>query len=198
MQDFLISLSTDHLYLVYLFVIFTACIEGPILALVFGVLIKLGYFPLIPIYLALMLGDLFGDTIWYLIGRHFGHPFVKKYGHFFSISVERILKVEKIFHKYQTSILIISKLTTGFGFAIVTLFTAGLVKVPFRYYIFLNFIGQFFWTALLLTVGYYFSHFYLAVDGVLGKMATVAGLIILIVAFLGFSKYVKHRLTEEK
>ncbi len=195
MQEFLIKLSTDHVYLVYLFIIFTACIEGPILSVLFGILIKLGYFSFAPIYVALMLGDVFGDTIWYGIGRFYGYSFVGKYGRHFGITPDRIKKVEHIFHKYTKSILIISKLTTGFGFAIVTLFTAGLVKIPFRTYTGLNFIGQFVWTALLIGVGFYFSHLYVTFDTIFARLSLIALFILLVIGFVGFGKYVKHRMS---
>jgi membrane-associated protein len=197
MEEWLIQLSEHHAIWVYLFTAVFASIQGPTLALIFGVLLKLGYFSIIPVYVSLMVGELIGDTIWYMIGKNLGHPFVRKYGKFFSISEDRIKQVEHIFHRYTKSILIISKLTTGFGFAIVTLFTAGLVKIPFKQYITLNLLGQFFWTAFCLGFAYFFSNLYLAFDDILGRMFVIALVIILIGAFFGFSGYVKSRLTKE-
>jgi membrane protein DedA with SNARE-associated domain len=195
MKDFLINLSTHHVYLVYILIIMFACLEGPVFSILFGILIRLGYFSFTPIYIALMLGDMVGDTIWYWIGRKFGYPFVRKYGKYFSITEENIHKVERIFHTYQKSILIISKLTTGFGFAIVTLFTAGLVKIPFRTYTALNFLGQFVWTALLIGVGYYFSYLYVTFENSLSRLSLIALFVILVASFIGFSRFIKERMT---
>ncbi len=194
MQEWLISLSNDHTVWVYAFIIIFACIEGPILSIIFGILIKLGYFSFLPIYFALMLGDLVGDTVWYHIGKHLGYGFVIRYGKYFNITVDGIRKVTHVFHKYTKSILIISKLTTGFGFAIVTLFTAGLVRIPFRHYIFLNFIGQFAWTGLLMAFGYFFSNLYITFDHILARMTIIALFLMIVLAFIGFAKYMKKKI----
>lgn len=198
MQEFLIKLSTEHVFWVYLLVICFASIAGPILSLIFGVLIKLGYFPFLPVYIALIMGDLLGDTAWYMVGRKWGHGFIRRFGKFFSVSESAVEKVTHIFKKYSSRILIISKITNGFGFAIVTLITAGLSRVPFAQYLSLNVIGQFVWSGMLIGVGYYFSHAYLAVDGVLGKMSVIALFVCLIAAFLGFAKYIKGRISKDK
>lgn len=196
MQDWLIQLLQDHQYLFYFFVVFICIIEGPILTVLSGILVHLGAFPLIPIYIALVFGDLFGDVVWYWVGRKFGHPFVRKFGKYFSIEEKEISTVTHVFQKYDTRILIISKLTMGLGFSTVTLFTAGLVKVPFKKYFIINAAGQLFWTALLLAIGYIFGEWYSAIEGMLGKLSLV-GLILLVAgALFGYGRYIKRRITQ--
>lgn len=195
MQDWIIHLFQVYPHFVYAIIILVSFIEGPILAMFCGLLVKLGDAPLWPVYLALMLGDLLGDVVWYYVGYHFGNRFIKRFGHYFSVTEEGVNTIKKIFHKYQSHILIISKVTMGFGFALVTLVTAGLVKIPFRQYFILNFLGQFVWTAILLAVGYLFGNLYLTVNGVLGKMSVIALFIVAFVALLGYGKYMKKRMT---
>ncbi|HEX7724355.1 MAG TPA: VTT domain-containing protein [Candidatus Paceibacterota bacterium] len=193
MEAFLISLSTDHSWLVYVLIVVLACAEGPILSLIFGALIKLNYFELLPIYAALMIGDLIGDVIWYEIGKHFAHGFIRRFGKYFSVTENEVGKVTRIFHKYKHRILIISKVSNGFGFALVTLITAGIVRIPFFRYMSINLIGQFVWTGMLLAVGYYFSNWYTQVDSVLGKVSIIALFVLLFAAFLGYRKYVRAK-----
>ncbi len=195
MQEWLLQLFTDHQYLVYAALVIICFIEGPILTVLCGILIKLGGLPIVPIYLALMLGDLIGDVAWYWIGRKAGHPFVRRFGKYFSIEEKEISTVTKIFHKYHSSILIISKVTMGLGFAIVTLFTAGLVKVDFKKYFIINAIGQIIWTGFLLGVGYIFGHWYNALDNVFGKISLIGGVIIVLIVLFGFARYMKKRMT---
>ncbi len=193
MQDWLIQLVTVHPYIVYGIIVITACAEGPILSMIGGVLIKLGYFSFWPLYLALMVGDLIGDVIWYYIGRYFGHGFIRRFGKYFDITEESVVKVTNIFHKYKHRILLISKMTNGFGFALVTLMVAGMVKIPFWRYITINIIGQFVWTGLLLSVGYFFGNLYVTVDSILGKISVVAVFILIFAAFLQYKKYLKKK-----
>jgi membrane protein DedA with SNARE-associated domain len=192
-QAWLIQLVTIHPYVVYGIIVVLACAEGPVLSMIGGVLIKLGYFSFIPLYAALMIGDLIGDAIWYYIGRYFGHRFIKRFGKYFDITEESVAKVTTIFHKYKHHILLISKVTNGFGFALVTLMTAGMVKIPFWRYLAINLIGQFVWTGLLLGIGYFFSNLYLTVDSIIGKMGVVAAFVVVFIGFLQYKKYLSKR-----
>src|SRR3989344_4209620 len=194
MAAWLIEMFANHGYLVYALIIVAACIEGPVLSVVLGALLRLGYFSLWPVYLALMVGDLLGDVLWYGVGRYFGTPFVKRFGRYFSLNESIIERVKIIFHRYQDSILFISKLTTGLGLAIGILITAGIVRIPFDRYFLINTIGQFIWTGMVVGIGYYFSHWYLQVDALLGRVSVVALFVVLVMAFIGFKKYLRARL----
>lgn len=194
MQDWLIYVGNNHEYLVYLIIIVLACAEGPILSMIFGVLIKLGYFSFVPVYAALMIGDLLGDTVWYYVGRKWGHGFISRFGKYVSVTEEKVGIIDRIFHSHKYKILFISKISNGFGFALVTLMTAGIVKIPFAKYLTVNLIGQFIWSGILIGVGYFFSNLYMQVDSVLSKIGIVAFFIILIAAFLGYKNYLKNRI----
>lgn len=147
-------------------VVFVLCIvEGPVVMLASGFLYRLGQFDLVPLYIALIAGDFVADIGWYAVGRFGAWPIINKYGKFLNITPEIIFKIEKRFKTYQNKILIISKLTMGFGFALATLIVAGLLRVDFKKYLVLNFFGGFIWTGLLLTLGYFFGNAYEALVG---------------------------------
>jgi membrane protein DedA with SNARE-associated domain len=193
MQQWLIGMAAVHYVWVYALIILIACAEGPVFSMLFGVVIHLGYFSFWPVYASLMAGDLLGDVIWYEIGRHAGHRFIARFGRYFSITEEGVEKVKKIFQKYHTRILFVSKITNGFGFALVTLMTAGMADIPFWRYLSINVIGQFIWTGLLLSIGYFFGDLYTSVDSILGKIFVAALFVVVFLAFLGYRKYLKQR-----
>jgi len=163
MQQWLIQLVTIHPYLVYGIIIIVAAAEGPILSILLGVLIKLGFFMFIPSYAAVIAGDVISDIGWYYVGMYFGHAFIKRFGKYFSITEGTIEKVTKIFHKYNTPILFASKITNGFGLSLGVLLTAGI------------------------------SGMYLQVYSFFGKASVVGLFIVIIVAFLGFIHYLRKR-----
>ncbi|MCX6715706.1 MAG: VTT domain-containing protein [Candidatus Taylorbacteria bacterium] len=193
MQELLISFSTNHTYLIYALIIILACAEGPVLSMILGVLIKLNYFVLLPIYISLMIGDLLGDIIWYYIGYHFGHRFIGRFGKYFSITEDNVTKVTNIFHKYKYRILFISKISNGFSIALAILVTAGMMRVPFLKYFGTNLVGQFIWTGMLLGIGYFFGDLYMTVDTWLGRISVVALFVVALVAALGYKKYLKTK-----
>lgn len=190
MAEHLISLLEQYRYAI---IIPATLVEGPLVMMISGFIIKLGYLSFFPTYICLMIGDTIADIIWYVIGYFYGDSFVKKFGKYFSVTEEKVAAVKKLFHKHHDYILPISKITMGFGFAVVTLLVAGIAKVPFRRYLFLNLIGQFFWTGALMAVGYFFGQLYVTIDNVLGRITIIGLFIIFFFALIGFGKYMKTR-----
>jgi membrane protein DedA with SNARE-associated domain len=191
MQEWLIHTLTAHPYAVYLIIAVLSSIEGPILSLVGGVLIHAGYFPFLPLYITLMIGDMIGDTFWYSLGYFFGHGFIRRFGKYVSITEENVEHITKIFHRYTYRILFISKITMGFGFALATLMAAGMAKISFSKYMLTNVVGQFIWTGLLIAVGYFLGQVYTQVNDIIGKISVVALFIIVILALNGYRAYLK-------
>lgn len=194
MQEWLIHFASAHHYIIYIIVIILAGIEGPILSMIFGVLIKLGYFTFWPAYISLMLGDLLGDTIWYNVGRRYGHGFIKRFGKYVSVTEESVEKVTDVFHRHKYKILFISKISNGLGLSMVTLLTAGMIKIPFLRYLLTNLTGQFIWSGILIGVGYFFSNLYIQVDTWMGRVSIIVSFLVLIWAFFGYKKYLKNKI----
>ncbi len=181
------------------FIIFPlTIIEGPILMIICGFLLKLGYFSFLPLYLVLMAGDLIGDIIWYGIGYHWAHPFIKKYGYIVSITEEIFQKVEDVFRRHQNKILFISKITMGFGFALVTLMAAGAIKIDFKKYMIFNTVGQFVWTGFLIYIGYSFGNLYLTIDKTFREIALIAFILLLMGLLYGLNRYLRGRFLKNK
>jgi membrane-associated protein len=139
----------------YLIVLPVAVLEGPVLALICGFLLKMGYFSFWPIFLLLMFGDIVSDIYWYCIGYYGGRRLVLKFGKYFSLTNENLAVAEKVYHRHYIPILFLSKITMGFGFAIAIVAVAGITKLPFRKYMLVNIIAQPIWTATLLAAGFW-------------------------------------------
>jgi len=135
-------------------------VEGPVASLTSGFLLKFGQVRFLPVYLVLVGGDLTADIVWYCLGRFGTRTVLLRYGRLFNITPEAMETVSRRFNRYNERILLISKLTMGFGFAIVTLMVAGMSRVPFKNFFILNLIGGLIWTLFLLGVGHTFGNVY--------------------------------------
>ena len=186
----ILTFEATHEYLVYTMIVVVACVEGPWLSIILGFLIRLGDFSVFPVYISLMLGDLIGDAVWYYIGRRYGDRFVAKYGKYFNVTARGVERMSTLFHRYKHSVLFLSKISNGLGFALVTLMTAGMVRIPFGRYMAVNLLGQLIWTGLLLVVGYFFGHLYVSINSILGRVSLIAAAIAL--ATMGH-RYWKYR-----
>jgi membrane protein DedA with SNARE-associated domain len=191
--NWIINYGVVHDYLVYVVIAIIACAEGPWISLILGVALRFGFLYFWPIYMALMIGDLVGDVIWYYIGRRYGHSFIGKHGKRFNITEAGVERLTRLFHKHKHVVLFLSKISNGMGFALVTLMTAGMIRIPFGRYVLVNAIGQLVWTGLLIGVGFFFSNLYITVDNIIGKISITA--VIIIVVFLGYRyyKYLKNK-----
>lgn len=178
----------------YIVLVPLTIIEGPLIMLLSGFLVRLGIMDFWPAYFTLMASDLLGDIFWYSVGYYTGHPFIKRFGKFVSITEKHIEKITELFHRYHNRILIISKVTMGFGFALVTLVGAGIAKIPFQKYLTLNAVGQIFWTGLLLTAGFFLGHFYETVGAVFGRLTSFAMIVVVCIGLFGFGRYVKTQI----
>lgn len=180
-------------YYKYFLVLILAIIEGPVIMTFSGLLWRLNYFDLLPLYLVLMAGDLIADAIWYGVGYFWGHKFIQKYGKYFDISEEKVKKFKNLFDNHKTKILFISKITMGFGLALLVLISAGLSRISFKKYLSINFLGQIIWTFLLLVLGYFFGSIYLIIDKSL-RMGFLIGLFLFIIlSIYGFNAYMRKK-----
>jgi len=196
MPQWIITFAINHDWLIYGLIVVLACAEGPILSVCFGVILQLGYLYFIPVYAALMMGDLVGDVIWYWIGHRYGHRFIARFGHKFGIDEDKVYRVTRLFHRYKYYVLFISKISNGFGFALVTLMTAGMVRIPFGKYLTVNLVGQFIWSGMLLAVGYYFSNAFAQIDSWFGRIGLIAG--VGVAAFIVYHYWKQLRIKAEK
>jgi membrane protein DedA with SNARE-associated domain len=174
-----------------------AVLEGPIVSVFCGFLLHFNYFDFWPLYLVLVLGDLVGDIIWYGIGYFGAKPLIHRYGHMVNLTEENMARIEKVFKRHQNKTILFSKMSMGMGFALVTLTTAGAIRIPFLNYVALNTLGGFFWSGILLAIGYFFGNLYLAIDRGFRIAFLVMVACLFIAALFGFKRYVKNRVIQD-
>ncbi|MFZ2049067.1 MAG: DedA family protein [Minisyncoccia bacterium] len=196
MEIWLENMTQTAPFLVYGVVFLLTIVEGPIVSIVAGLLFKLGFFPFIPIFITLIIGDLVGDSIWYFVGSHFGMSFIRRFGKYVGVTEESVEKVKDVFHKQKERILILSKMTNGLGLSMAVLLTAGMVKIPFIKYIYLNAIGEIIWTGMLVAVGYFFGQWYIQIDTWMGRIGFVGIFVFVIIIFLQIKKYFNKKALE--
>ena len=171
-----------------------AYIEGTVVMLTGGVLLRLGEVQFLPLYASLILGDVLSDIMWYWIGYFGARRFVMRWGYLVGATPEIVAKMERRFHKYHLRILVISKLTMGFGLAVPILTTAGMMRVSFKRYCAINIVGSFIWVGFVIFVGYNFGD----VLQYFPEKFQVASFFVLIALFFVGLRYLTKRLETVK
>jgi len=131
---------------------------SPLVMVAAGYLVHIHQLEFLPTYLTVVTADIVGDIGWYWVGRVGARPFLLRYGPYFGMTQDLMNRIEHRFLKYHERILIISKLTMGFGVAIGVLAVAGMMRVPFWRYLAINLSGELLWALVPLLIGFYFGN----------------------------------------
>jgi len=149
-----------------------AVAEGPIITVIAGFFISMGYLNFWFAYVIIVAGDLIGDALHYLVGRFGGRKFVNRWGRYFGIGPNKVESLEKQFDKRGGKLLFIGKMSHGIGGAF--LVAAGIVKMPFDKFILSNMLATLIKSLLLLLLGFYFGHALAIINTYLKKIALIS------------------------
>jgi membrane protein DedA with SNARE-associated domain len=182
----------------YPLVMVGAFLEGPVLMIAAGFLLKHKALTLVPLFFSLIAGDLIGDNMWYCIGRYGAEPLIKKRGKWLGVTTETFEKAKGLFLDHHKKILIFSKLTLGFGVAKGVLMAAGAARVSIKTFLLINLIGEVIFVVALLALGYFFGDVYSNVAHQYKAYFVVGLIIIVITIFALLSRTLKKRFLASK
>ena len=167
----------------YVLIFFGSFVEGPILMMTSGFLLHEDKTILVPLVISLILGDLFGDVLWYTLGYYGLNNTIHRVLRFFKIDERMYEKAKELFHKHHGKVLFTSKVTLGLGIGVGIMLAAGAARVPFKRFLLINTVGAFFMVAGLMALGYFFGNLVHGIP-VFTKIGIAALLVILIVFLL--------------
>jgi len=116
-----------------------------------GYLVYLGRFSLLTVAFVAAVGNIVGTVFTYVISRHFGLPFLYKYGKYFLITRKDINNSHELFKKHGAKFIFISRLIPGIrGFIPIP---AGIAKMNFIKFIIYVFTSSFIFSLFLTYLG---------------------------------------------
>lgn len=192
MEHYILSLLITYKYIA---LIPAGFIEGQLISLTAGYLTSQGYLNPFLAGLCISTGNLIGDIGLYTLGRYRGRGITTTLGRFLGITPARISTGTKIFTHHSNAVLFISKITNGLGLSFAVLFTAGILRIPFKQFICWNILGEVFWTGGLITVGYLLGTMYHTADTVLYRIGLTSIVsIIILMTFLLLRRFISKKL----
>lgn len=177
----------------YLAIFLGAVIEGPVVMAAAGFLVRLGYFDPALAFGILLIGDLVSDAGWYALGYFRLHGFAIRFGNLIGFRQGISDTVARLYRKHQDRVIVISKLSMGFGFNLIVLVTAGALRIPFRRFIALNALGGVFWVGAFMTLGYFFGNVYLTIGQGLQVGFLLGAAILFILLFYGIGRLIREQ-----
>lgn len=156
-----------------------------------GILASKGIFTFFGAFLIGLLGSVFCAIVIYLMGYFGGRPFIKKYGKYFFMKEEDILKSDSWFNKYGMLSALI-----GRNFPIVrTLISLpiGITKQPFIKFLVYTTIGSIPWTLAFVYVGYSLGENWIILSTYVGYLKNpIRVLLIILLLIFIYKKIKKH------
>jgi membrane-associated protein len=168
----------------YLILMPLAVIEGPIVAVICGFLVTLGFFNPLAVYVVMVIGDIVGDGIVYYIG-YSGKRFLK----YFKITEEKLEKAKTYFHENHKKAIIMSKLVHGIGFT--GLIAAGASHVPYKRYLKTCALISIIQSFVMIVIGVFFGHAYVVIGKYLNYYAAFVSVIVLVIVLFIFIRRYK-------
>ncbi len=174
-----------------------AVIEGPIIIIISGFLVYLGVLNVYVALLVLVIADMIGDSLYYLIGKYWRQSaWIKKIGSFLGYSEKSEQNLEKHFENHTGKTLLLAKVSHGIGGAVQV--AAGIARVPYPEFLWFSFIGTVPKTIALLLVGFYAGSSYEKMDGYLNTIALfVLGAVVLTIVYMIVTRLVTHSIIKE-
>lgn len=172
----------------YLIVFPLAVLEGPIITIIAGFLSTLDVLNPLWVYILIILADLVGDTIYYVLGRY-GDKALPRIVRFLGLTHEKIEAAKNYFNEHHRKAIILSKLIHGIGTA--GLFVAGNIRVSYRRFILICLGTAMLQSAVFLAVGILFGHAYVQISkylDVFGASTIILGLVVAVVLILRFRR----------
>lgn len=166
-------------------------IEGPVLMAATGFLTKLGYFDPFTALMALVCGDVVSDVLWYYLGYFKWYKKIASVSQQFEITKRVSQKITTLYNTHPSKVIFLSKISMGFGFNLVVLVTAGILRIPLQKFIIINFFGGIIWVSVLMLLGYFFGNMYLLIEQGLQAMYIFVGFIVFITTIALIGRYIR-------
>jgi membrane protein DedA with SNARE-associated domain len=118
-----------------------------------GYLVQQGKMDLVSVLLASIVGTIGGAYFNYWIARRYGRGLFLRYGKYFMMTPEKLVKLESFFEKHGAISTFIGRLIPGIRHYIS--FPAGLAKMDLKKFIIYTGLGGAIWMSVLLALGYH-------------------------------------------
>jgi membrane protein DedA with SNARE-associated domain len=173
MPRMLESLLTEYGYPILLIGTF---LEGETILILGGVAAHIGYLSLKWVIICGFLGTLFGDQIYFYLGRHHGTKFLARH----PVWQTRSQRVYRIMERHPT--LLVLGFRFLYGIRTVTPFVIGMSNISYLHFALLNTLGAGLWAVTIGLAGFYFSQ---SVEAVVGDIKLYEIEVLTLVAVLG-------------
>jgi membrane protein DedA with SNARE-associated domain len=159
-----------------------AILEGPIVTVIAAYLAQQGYMNVLAVYLVCVVGDLFGDSLLYALGRYGATRLPGRLTRWLGLTKAREVALTAHFAAKGGRTLLLGKWTHSAGMPIMV--ASGMARMNFATYLWFNLLGTLPKTLLFVVLGFFLGAAYSAIDTYIYRTSLVLLLFVLLAAGL--------------
>ena len=160
----------------YVAILVGTFLEGETILVLAGLAAYQGYLHLSGVILAAFAGSLFGDQLFFYLGRRHSERLIRRKPSWRA----KLERANRLINRFQTPLILGFRFL--YGLRTVMPFAIGISRVPLLRFILLNAIGAGVWAITVSGAGYLFGN---ALEGVLGDLRHYERILFTIVAVVG-------------
>jgi membrane protein DedA with SNARE-associated domain len=158
-------------------------VEGHIVTMLAGAACAAGILKLPLAYATVTAGDLTADSLYYAFGRWGRESFIKRYGKYVGLTVERVERLDKHIGLHANKLLVIGKITHGLGGTFMV--AAGMARMSYPRFMLVNAASSLPKSLVFLLIGYYYA----SMIGRASLIVKVVGIVFAVAAVIVISVY---------
>jgi membrane protein DedA with SNARE-associated domain len=147
----------------YLLIALAVVFEGPVATLLSATAASTGLLNPMVVFLAVVAGNLLGDTFWYSLGRLGNADWLLRHGRRLGITQLRLSQFQDQIHLHAPKFIFLTKLTSSL--IIPALIAAGLGRISWRRWLPVLIAAEAIKSACLVLIGYFFGEAILQLEG---------------------------------
>jgi membrane-associated protein len=186
----------DIIYLLahykYILLLPLAIVEGPVIAVIAGLLCTDGYLEPLPAYIIIVCGDITGDSLCYWLGRQGIPNFLKRSAVFLGLEEDKIKRARDLFTTNPIRAISLSKIVLGIGVA--GIYMAGHTKIPYPKFLRICLATSMVQYVFYLGVGLLFGSAYRQINHYLSVFASITIILFVGVLFFLFIKSILKKI----
>jgi membrane protein DedA with SNARE-associated domain len=171
-----------------------ALIEGPVLSLLCGFLVRLGYLYWLPTILILIAGDIASDTIYYFLSlKGHGERYVERYGKKYKTISENFSLLKNLWERHGFITMFLGKF--AYGLTVPLVVSAAISRVSYKKMLAYTIPPTAVKYSLLMAIGYYLGYSYKSAEKYiyLSVIYIPAIILLFILSYRLILKYLKHK-----
>ena len=149
-----------------------------------------GRISIVHVILVAAAGAVIGDNIGFWVGRRYGLPLLRRYGHLVRLDERRVALGDVLFERHGAKIVFFGRFVAFLR--IFAALLAGVHRFGWRPFLFFNAVGAIVWASVFGLGGYWFGDTVTRLSGPVG-IAAFVGAIGFLIAFWWFARHQEER-----